>query len=93
MGIQQEVLASKHEELKSGNADELARLEAKIDATTSEVVDPGMTLTTITSHLRPTAPAFVPSFPTMGVGAEGEGSGPKSVRPSVYDGKVRGRPT
>ena len=90
--IQQEMLASKHEELKSGITDELARLEAKIDAAKSEVVDPGTTLTTTTSHLstsdlRPTAPAFVPSTPTTGGGAEGEGSGSKSVRPPVYDGK------
>ena len=85
--IQQEMLTSKHEELKFGITDELARLEAKIDAAKSEVVDPGTALTTTTSHLRPTAPAFVPSIPTTGGGAEGEGSGSKSVRPSVYDGK------
>ena len=45
------MLASKHEELKSGITDKLARLEAKIDAAKSEVVDPGTTLTTTTSHL------------------------------------------
>ena len=84
--IQQEVLASK-QELKSGITDELARLEAKIDAAKSEVVDPETRLTTPTSHLRPTALGFVPLSPTTGGGAEGEGSGSKSVRPLVYDGK------
>ena len=83
----QEELTSQHDELKSGVTAELARLEAKIRLTKLEVVKSGTVSTTTTSYLRPTAPTFVPSSPATGGGAEGEGSGSKSVRPSAYDGK------
>lgn len=85
--LQQEVLTSKHEELKSGITVEFARLEAKIEAAKVEVVDSGMASTMTTGHLRPTAPAFVPSTSATGGGSDGEGSGSKGVRPSTYDGK------
>ena len=64
--MQQEVLVSEREELKTGITNELARLEAKIDAAKSEVVDPGTAATTTTTHLRPTAPVFIPSSSTTG---------------------------
>ena len=93
--VQQEVLGSNLETFKLEVTDELVRLKAKIDAVKPEVsgviADPGMTLTTAASRLRPTAPAFVPGpsspSPGTGGGAEAEGSGSKSVRPAVYNGK------
>ena len=83
----QEVLASNQEELKSGLVDELARLEAKIEAVKS---DDHETTASATSLLRPTALSFVPtssSSLSTGGGSGGEGSGSKNVRPAPYDGK------
>ena len=74
------MLVSEREELKTNK---LARLEAKIDAAKSEVVDPGTAATTTTTHLRPTPPAFIPSRSTP----TGGGSGSKSVWLATYDGK------
>ena len=73
--IQQEVLGSTHETLNSEVTGELVILKTKIDAMkpeVSEVADSVTTLTTATSHLSPTAPTFVPSSqsPGMGGGAE-----------------------
>ena len=81
------MLASNQEELKSGLVDELARLEAKIEAVKS---DDHETTATATSLLRPTAPSFVPTSSSglsTGGGSGGEESGSKNVRPAPYDGK------
>ena len=82
--IQQEELVSEQEELKTGITNELARLDAKIDAAKLEVVDPGTAASTTTTNLRPTAPAFIPLSLTTGGGGE---SGSKSMQPVTYDWK------
>ena len=85
--IQQEVLGSTHETLKSEVTGELVRLKAKINATKPEVsgvADSVTTLTTAASHFSPTAPMFVSSSPSPGTGGGAE-AWLKGVRPAAYN--------